>query len=650
MSIPPTLHADTILRLPCLSHSQRVVSPRDRPAPADFHFVGRDLLAVDSLHKRGCTVTFDIALTFAIVIGAIVLFAIDKLRVDVIAMLVLLTVALTGLVTPTEAFSGFSNPAVITVWAVYILSAGMLLTGVADVMGRAMLRVAGTSEIRLIVVIMITCGVMSAFINNVGATAMLLPVVIGVSRRTGVPISRLLIPLSFSSLLGGNMTLIGTPANILGANILTERGLESFGFFDFVPMGLIVFVVGVVYMAGVGRHLLPTRESPEDAEAVLRRLRDYLSEAEVTPVSSLVGKTLKESTLGANYDLTVISIIRSGKRFSELHSHTRIEAEDILVLKGHAAGLVRAQADLGVVIGPGSNPLLIGLEQSDITVVEATLAPNTTVEGRTLEQVNFRDNYGFNALAIWRRGENLTHRLRSVPLQFGDALLLRGPTHRLHVLRDGDEFLLLEPLQQKSPRREKAPIAVASMVLVLILVLGAGVPIATAMVLGAMVMVLTGCLTMEEAYTHIDWRTVFLVAGMLPLGVAMEKTGAARYLADLLLDLVGGLGPMAVLAGIYLLAALITQPMSNAAAVVLMVPIAIDTAHSLGANVQPFVLATVIGASTSFLTPVGHKANVLVFGPGGYRFFDYTRVGGPLTLGIFAVLMLTLPVVWPLFP
>jgi di/tricarboxylate transporter len=538
---------------------------------------------------------------------------------------------------------------VITVWAVYILSAGLLLTGVADVLGRAMLRVAGTSETRLIVVIMITCGVMSAFINNVGATAMLLPVVIGISRRTAVPISRLLIPLSFSSLLGGNMTLIGTPANILGANILIERDLESFGFFDFVPMGLVVFFVGIVYMAGVGRRLLPSRDAPEDAEAALRRLRDYLSEARVTPDSSLVGKSLKESSLGANYDLTVISIIRSGERFSDVHSHTRIEAEDVLVLKGHAAGLVRAQAELGVVIGPGANPLLIGLEQSDITVVEATLAPNTTVEGRTLEQVNFRDNYGFNALAIWRRGANVTDRLRSVPLQFGDALLLRGPTHRLHVLRDGDEFLLLEPLQQKSPRREKAPIAVASMVLVLILVLGAGVSIATAMVLGAMVMVLTGCLTMEEAYTHIDWRTVFLVAGMLPLGVAMEKTGAARYLADLLLDLVGGLGPMAVLAGIYLLSALITQPMSNAAAVVLMVPIAIDTAQSLGANVQPFVLATVIGASTSFLTPVGHKANVLVFGPGGYRFFDYTRVGGPLTVVIFAILMLTLPVVWPLF-
>jgi di/tricarboxylate transporter len=592
--------------------------------------------------------TFDIALTFAIVAAAVVLFATEKLRVDVVAMLVLLTVALTGLVTPSEAFAGFSNPAVITVWAVYIVSAGMLLTGVADVMGRALLRVAGASETRLVVVIMITCGVMSAFINNVGATAMLLPVVIDVSRRTGVPISRLLIPLSFSSLLGGNMTLIGTPANILGANILVERDLDSFGFFDFVPMGLIVFAVGVVYMAGLGRRLLPVRESHEDPDLVLRR--DYLSEARVPPESSLVGKTLRESALGANYDLTVISIVRSGETFSEIHSHTLIEAEDILVLKGHAADLLEAQEELGVVIGPGPNPLLVGLEQSDITVVEATLAPNTTVEGRTLEQVNFRDNFGFNALAVWRRGEVVTRRLRSLPLQFGDALLLRGPAHRLRALREGDEFLLLEPLQQKALRKEKAPIALASMVLVLILVMGAGVPIATAMVLGAMVMVLTGCLTMEEAYSHIDWRTVFLVAGMLPLGAAMENTGAARYLADLLLDLVGGMGPLAVLAGIYLLTALITQPMSNAAAVVLMVPIAIDAAQSLGANVQPFVLATVIGASTSFLTPVGHKANVLVFGPGGYKFFDYTRVGAPLTIILFAVMLVTLPVVWPLFP
>jgi di/tricarboxylate transporter len=594
--------------------------------------------------------TFDIGLTFVIVAAAVVLFATEKLRVDVIAMLVLLTVALTGLVTPSQAFAGFSNSAVITVWAVYIVSAGMLLTGVADLMGRAVLRLAGTGETRLIVVIMITCGVMSAFINNVGATAMLLPVVIGVSRRTNVPISRLLIPLSFSSLLGGNMTLIGTPANILGANILIDRDLESFGFFDFVPMGLIVFAVGVAYMALLGRRLLPVRESPEDPEVLMRHMRDYMAEARVPSGSTLAGETLREAGVGADYDLTVISIIRSSETISEVHGHTRIEVEDILVVKGHAADLLRAQRELGFVIGPGANPQLVGLEQSDITVVEATLAPSSTMEGRTLEEVNFRDNYGFSALAIWRRGHIVTRRLRSLPLQFGDALLLRGPTHRLRSLREGDEFLLLEPLHQKTLRKKKAPIAVGAMALVLILVLAADVSIATAMVLGAMSMVLTGCLTMEEAYSHIDWRTVFLVAGMLPLGTAMENTGAARYVADLMLDLVGGLGPLAVLAGIYLLAALITQPMSNAAAVVLMVPIAIDAAQSLGASVQPFVLATVIGASTSFLTPVGHKANVLVFGPGGYKFFDYTRIGAPLTIIIFAVLLLTLPLVWPLFP
>jgi len=594
--------------------------------------------------------TFDIGLTLAIIAAALVMFATGKLRVDVIALVVLLTLALTGLVSPTEAFAGFSNPAVITVWAVYIVSAGMLLTGVADLMGNAVLRLAGTSEARLIVVIMITCGVMSAFINNVGATAMLLPVVIGLSRRTGVPISRLLIPLSFSSLLGGNMTLIGTPANILGAEIMVEQGFEGFGFFDFVPMGLIVFAVGILYMALVGRRLVPVRHSPEDPAELVRRLRDYLSEGEISPGSRLAGKTLRESRLGSDYDLMVISIVRGDRALTELHNGLRMEVGDILILRGHARGLLRAQEDLGLVIGPSPDEGEIELEVGDMTVVEATLAPNTSMEGRTLQSVLFRDIYGFDALAIWRRGEIVTRRLRSLPLQFGDALLLRGPRQRLAALRDGDEFLLLEPVERQPVRSSRAPIAVGAMALVIVLVMAAGVPIATAMLLGAMVMVVTGCLTMEEAYSHIDWRTVFLVAGMLPLGTAMQNTGAAQYLADMLLDVAGGLGPMGVLAGIFVLSALITQPMSNAAAVVLMVPIAIDAALTLGANVEPFVLATVIGASTSFLTPVGHKANVLVFGPGGYKFFDYTRVGAPLTLLIFGALMLTLPIFWPLFP
>ena len=593
--------------------------------------------------------TFEIGLTLGIVAAAVVLFATEKLRVDLIALIVLLTVALTQLVDTKQAFAGFSSPAVITVWAVYIVSGGLFATGVADLMGRGILRLAGDSEIRLIVVIMISCGVMSAFMNNVGATAMLLPAVIGISRRSNVPVSRLLIPLSFSSLMGGNMTLIGTPANILGANILVDRGLPSFGFFDFLPTGLIVFAVGVVYMALLGRKLLPVRETPEKVGTSARRLRKYLSEVKVRDDSPLAGKSLGEAALGERYDLTVVSMNRGGRVRTNLYRNSRIQAGDLLCIRGGVDDLIRARQELRLRVEEESEDDLAAIEGKDVAIVEATLAPNTHLAGRSLRQIFFRDRYGLNVLAIWRRGKIITEHLRSVKLRFGDALLLLGPAHRVDSLEEGDDFLLLEPREVKPNRRGKAPVAVATMLLVLGLVMFADLSIATAMVVGAVLMVVSGCLSMDEAYQSIEWKTVFLVAGMLPLGTAMEVTGTARYVSDVLLDVAGGWGPVAVLAGIYLLSALITQPMSNAAAVVLMVPIAIDAAVGLGANIEPFVLATVIGASTSFLTPVGHKANVLVFGPGGYRFFDYTRVGAPLNLVILIVTLITLPLIWPIF-
>lgn len=592
--------------------------------------------------------TLEIGLTLGIVAAAVVLFATEKLRVDLIALIVLLTVAFTQLVDAKQAFAGFSSPAVITVWAVYIVSGGLFATGVADLMGHGILRLAGDSEIRLIVVIMVSCGVMSAFMNNVGATAMLLPAVIGISRRSDVPVSRLLIPLSFSSLMGGNMTLIGTPANILGANILVERELPAFGFFDFLPTGLIVFAVGVAYMALLGRKLLPVRETPEAVGVSKRRLREYLSEVKVQDDSPLAGKSLEEAALGDRYDITVVSMNRAGHIRTNLYRNSRIQAGDLLFIRGSVDNLIRARQELGIRVEAELEDDL-AIEGKEVAIVEATLAPNTHLDGKDLRQIFFRDRYGFNVLAIWRRGKIITKRLRSVKLQFGDALLLLGPAHRVDSLEEGDEFLLLEPHEVKPSRRGKAPFAVAIMLLVLGLVMLAGLSIATAMVAGAVLMVLSGCLSMEEAYQSIEWKTVFLVAGMLPLGTAMQATGTARYVSDLLLGAAGGWGPMAVLAGIYLLSALMTQPMSNAAAVVLIVPIAIDAAVSLGANIEPFVLATLIGASTSFLTPVGHKANVLVFGPGGYRFFDYTRVGAPLNLVTLIATLIALPLIWPIF-
>lgn len=593
--------------------------------------------------------TTEIALTLAIIVGALILFGIDKLRVDVVALIVLLTVALTGLVGPEEAFAGFSNPAVITVWAVYIVSGGMFKTGVASLLGKFILRLSGENEIRLIAVIMLTCGIMSAFMNNVGATAMLLPAVVSISRQTKVPVSKLLIPLSFSSLLGGKLTLIGTPANILATSIVAEHGLPTFSFFDFTLIGLVVFSTGILYMVLIGHRLLPVRQAPSEEQAT-QELRDYISEVRVLPDGDLVGRTLYESRLGADYDLTVIAIIRDDVEITVFDRDKRIQSNDILVVEGKIKNLIHARDKFGLAIESETHTQLGELDVKNAHIVEATLAPRSSMVGRSLRSINFRDRYGFTVLAIYRQGEVITQRLRSVDLQFGDALLLQGPRHRLAGLNINNDFIVLEPVTIPINRQRKMPIAIGLLILVIGLVLFTGLHISTAMVIGAVAMVLTNCLTMDEAYQSIDWRTVFLVAGMLPLGTAMENTGAARYLADLLLGAVGDMGPMAALAGIYILAAVITQPMSNAAAMVLVVPIALDTALSLGANHLTFTLAVVIGAATSFLTPVGHQANVLVFGPGGYKFFDYARVGAPLTVFLFISTMIALPLLYPLFP
>jgi len=594
-------------------------------------------------------VTPQIALTLGIIVLALIIFATEKLRVDVVALLVLLTVGLAGLVDKKEVFAGFSNSAVITVWAVYIVSGGLFKTGVADYLGKFILRLAGDSEMRLIAVIMIACGSMSAFMNNVGATAMLLPAVVSISWQTKIPVSKLLIPLSFSSLLGGGLTLIGTPANILATNIVTENGLATFGFFDFTPVGLVVFIAGILYMIFIGRHLLPVRTPPTDRK-ITNRLRSYIFEARVLPEGKLAGVSLLESRLGADYDITVVSIIRGRKTKKALHRNTVIMADDVLIMEGSVEKLMQAKDILGLVLEAERDAQLEELNEKQGDMIEATLAPNSSMAGQTLESLQFRDRFGFTVLAVQRHGEILTKRLRSVRLQFGDNLLLQGPRDRIPSLHQGNDFLILEEVKVEKSLQHKMPVSIGILVSVIALVIFAKFDISMAMVMGAVAMVLTGCLTINEAHESIDWRTVFLVAGMLPLGTAMETTGTARYIADLMLNAIGGWGPMAALAGVYLLAALITQPMSNAAAMVLVVPIAIDTATSLGANHLAFVLAVVVGGVTSFLTPVGHKANVLVFGPGGYKFFDYARVGTLLTVVLFIVTMLVLPIFFPLFP
>lgn len=778
-----------------------------------------------------------IAQTLIILGIAVLLLFSERLRVDLVAMLVLGGLALSGLVTPVEAFSGFSSPAVVTVWAVFVLSAGLSRTGIANVVGRQLMRVAGQGEVRLLIVIMLSAGVMSAFMNNVGVAALLLPVVVQIARRTERLPSKLLMPLAYGALLGGLTTLIGTPPNILASDALRDFGLQPFEFFDFTPVGLAVMLAGIAFMALLGRRLLPARDMtkelgasdseelrevfelqerlfvlllPDDSAlagktlaesrigsvtglnvigiirdeqtslspdvstclqagdrllvtggldqleelrqqqlpfigsdklsiesltseeiqiaevklstnasilgktiqqidfrgkygvnvlAILRGgapLRSSLQDAHlqtgdvllvqatnqqleamhlsadllvavtdsteiyhlheslftivVPENSTLVGCTLVESRLGDAYALTVLGILRDGELDLIPAPDERLFAGDILLVEGKQEDLALIRGLQKLIVDREQEPKLRDLESERVGLVEAVLSPQTTLAGKTLRQTHFREKYGLNVLAIWREGRAYRSNLRDMALRFGDAFLLHGHRQRLRVLSSEPDFLVLAEEIQEEPRLNKAPLAAIIMVLVVLTVLLGWLPIAIAAVVGASLMVLTGCLSMEEAYHSIEWRAVVLIAGMLPLGIAMEKSGAARFLAEGVVDMVGGFGPQALIAGLFVLTALASQFMPNPVVTVLMAPIAINAAVNTNLSPHALIMTVAISASASFLSPVGHPANVLIMGPGGYRIKDYLKVGAPLTLVVLIVTLLLLPVFWPLAP
>ncbi len=599
--------------------------------------------------------TADNYLVLGILGVSLFLFLSERLRVDVVALLTMLALAVSGLLSPEEAFSGFSNPAVVTVWAIFIVSGGIVRSGVADRMARLITRLAGSDYPRLLLLIMVTAGVMSAFMNNVGAVAILLPAVMSVAAHADIPPSRLLIPLAWASLLGGNMTLIGTPPNILANSILEQYAATGpLRFFDFLPMGLIVLVTAILYMLLIGQHLLPDRGG-RGKLALVYRLDDYLAEMRIVPGSPLAGRLLAETALGRQYDVHVLHIYAADGHILFAGPGRRLNTGDVLLVQGAPHELTRLARERRLVMltrRPVQDLESTGKRQGNLGMAEVVLTPKSTLHGKTLRQVDFRTHYGLTVMGIRRQGDLFVHRLADEPLQLGDALLVEGPQSRLAALQYDRDLLLMggEPAQDAPPRSDKAPLVLGIVALVLLSAITGWLHIAVAMLAGALLMVLFGVLDMDEAIAAIDWKSVFLVAGMLPLGIAMQKTGTALVLARSVTALLGGFGPLAVLMGLYLLSMLLTTGMSNAAVAVLMTPIALDIAHTLGANPYPFVLAVVLAASNAFMLPIGHQANVIVMGPGEYRFSDFFRAGLGLNLVLLVVVALTLPLVWPLYP
>jgi di/tricarboxylate transporter len=584
-------------------------------------------------------------LVLAVAGCAMVLFVTEKLRVDLVAMLVLLALVLLGLIPVEQALYGFANPATATVAAMFVLSAGMARTGLVQWLARRIDRLAGSREGQLVLVLCLVIAGLSAFIVNTATVAIFIPVAIALAKSRKLSPSRVLMPLSFASQFGGVCTLIGTSTNILVSSIAVASGLAAFGLFEFAPLGLVMSGAGILYLVLVGRRALPQRAGAE--EKVDRyRLTDYLAEFSVTEKSSLVGKTWFEAVEKEKMDVELIKRVR-GMRSSWGTMTTEIQEGDVLLVHGDADRLMELKDQFALETAAEDRVGDENLSSDEVKLVEALIPPRSRLVARTLRGEEFRRRYGSAVLALQRRGRVVRERLRDVRLEAGDTLLIQGDKEDVQRLMRSSDLVVTDELTELYIRKDKAAFALLLLALVVGLAAFEIVPILVAALIGAVGMVLTRCLGVEEAYQAIDWKIIFLLGGLLPLGLALERTGAAGWLADAALGPFQGSGPLIVLGVLYLVTAVLTETMSNNAAAVLLAPIALSIAASMNVSPRPFLVTITFAASTSFATPIGYQTNTMVYAPGGYRFLDYTKVGGPLNLIFLIIALLLIPVLWP---
>lgn len=588
----------------------------------------------------------DALLVLAILLISIVLFASGRFRVDLVSLGILVALGITGLVTPAEAFSGFSNPAVITVAAMFVMSAGLTQTGALRPFTAQVLKIAGQGEARLVLTIMLTSAVFSAFINNIAATALLMPISIEMGKRSNLSPSKLLIPLAFGSLLGGVCTLIGTPPNLLANALLQQHAGQSFSMFDFTPIGITLLVTGSLFMAFLGHRLLPERKSGTLTTAY--QVKAYIAEVEVVSGSRVAGQTIASSQLEENHNLKVRAILRGQQKYPLPHRNRKILEGDILFVEGSPKSILDLYRTERLQVVPEKEyPTDPFREREDVLVIEASLTPTSEMAGKTLREVNFAETYGLTVLAIWRSGAPVVRKVDHVVLRFGDVLLLQGTREHVIHLAQSHGFLLLGDIETSPYRPHRGPASIIILAAAVLLATTGLIPIMLSSTLGALLLVSIRCLSIKDAYESIDWSIILLIAGTLPLGIAMEKSGLASQLAEVLIHLAGSLGPWSILSLMILITILLTAVMSNAATVVLLAPIAYNTAVTLAVSPKPFFMGVALAASICFISPIGHQSNALVMGPGGYKFIDYTRAGAGLNLLCWGLASLLTPLLFP---
>ena len=590
--------------------------------------------------------TLDMIIVLIVLCGAIVLFMMDKVPVDLTAMIIMAALLLTGIITPEEGISGFSNTATVTVGAMFVLSAALFQTGALNFVGGFLTKALSKNFWTGMLLLMLIVAVISAFINVTAVVALFMPVLIGLSKDINISPSKLLIPLSFSALFGGVGTLIGTSTNILVSSIAYKHGMPSFGMFEMTPFGIIVLAVGLIYMLAIGIRLLPNRKST--TELIKKyEMGDYITEIILLHNAESVDKQIQESSLVNDLDIDIIEIRRADNYRFFPSPVTILKGNDILKVRCDIDKLKELQQQEGISIRPDKRLEDKDLNLSEATLVEAVVTHNSRLRGRTIKGINFRETYGATVLAIKQRGQLMHEKLGRTRIRSGDVLLIEVKKDWLLRLKQNQDFIIVSEAAKSEVKKGKLLTALLIMTGVVSTAAFGIFPIVQSAVIGSVLMVLTKCISLDEAYKAINWKVIFLLAGVLTLGLALEKSGGASFVSSILVKLVGGLGNTALISAFFLLTLLLTNFMSNNATAALLAPIAILTAQSLGVNPRPFLMAVTFAASLSFMTPVGYQTNTMVMGPGNYKFKDYLKVGAPLDLILWILATLLIPVFYP---